>query len=640
MVRSLLCGLAWGSVAAHGHTEGKYQVLMPKPHQHSTGKAEVVLGASELQALAAAAKSSDEETQRVVEAQFLSRLPEHRESDSGSSSLQVEFLHALPAFDGASSWQPTRERNETYGLYIGEGKLIVDAQTHWALANAMSTLYQLTEIKRVDGSPVVKIPNSPHDIADSPAFPHRGLSLDTSRTFFPVSWMKGLIEQLGEFKLNVLHLHLTDTAAWSFEVEKHPDIAKELSYRDINGEQQTYSRKDLRELVEFARLRGVSLEPEVDGPVHAPTMASAEPLKLTVDTDVSLTTDDWGAEPPVGTWNFSSPRVTGTLRDVFEQLEEDFVTAPYIHVGGDEPHAVAVCAALTDETQKAACRKQCSSAGGGTPYQASCSPQPTKPEDATETYWFPEVLNEKVQGYFDDVTPPDSSIPLAAWSGVREDMAVQLGGKGKPALQLWEFPQSKAWGLTEEDCQKYDIIQSSATHPLQNGDSVSDFGWLYLECGEGQNWISMGKDYWCSRAPWVAMYAMNITQHSNPVLQSETCQRAFVGAEIAIWGEITGPGNAMSLLFPRAAAFAERMWSNPEAVTWKQMSSIGQPSAQYWKDHLQGALHRLNAVVENFVLQGVDVARLQPKFCFDHPEYCDHYTEPFLPKGSAEAVLV
>jgi hexosaminidase len=618
--------------------EGKYQVLMPKPQQHSAGEAELVFGAAEFQALAAAAQSSDDETHRVVEAQFLSRFPESSNSDIGSSSLKVEFLHVLPAFDGASSWQPTRERNETYGLYVGEGKLVVDAQTHWALANAMSTLYQLTEMKNVDGSPVVKIPGCPHDIADHPAFPHRGLSVDTSRTFFPVPWLKGLIEQLGEFKLNVLHLHLTDTAAWSFEVEKHPDIASHLSYRNINGEPQTYSRKDIRELVEFARLRGVSLEPEVDGPVHAPTLASADPLKLTVDTDVSLSTDDWGAEPPVGTWNFSSSRVTGVLRDVFEQLEEDFVTAPYIHMGGDEPHAVAVCAALTDETQKAACRKQCSSAGGGTPYQASCSARPTKPADATETYWFPDVLNEKVQGYFDAITPPESTVPFAAWSGAREDMAVQLGGKAKPALQLWEFPQpgAKSWGLTEEDCQRYDIIQSSATHPLDG----ADYGWLYLECGEGQNWISMGKDYWCSRAPWVAMYALNITQHSNPVLQSETCQRAFVGAEIAIWGEITGPGNAMSLLFPRAAAFAERMWSNPEAITWDQMSSKGQPSAQYWKDHLQGALHRLNAVVENFVLKGMDVARLQPKFCFDHPEHCDHYTEPFLPQGAAAPVLV
>merc|ERR1719453_2866839 len=145
---------------------------------------------------------------------------------------------------------------------------------------------------------------------------------------------------------------------------------------------------------------------------------------------------------------------------------------------------------------------------------------------------------------------------------------------------------------------------------------------MYLECGSGQNWISMAQNYWCNRASWVSLYSLNLTQHYEPVMATAKCQKAFVGAEMAIWGEITGPGNSMSLIFPRAAAFAERMWSNPEAVTWDQMSSIGQPPAQYWKDHLQGALHRLNTVVENFVLQGADIARLQPKFCFDHPEYC------------------
>merc|ERR1711862_336213 len=120
------------------------------------------------------------------------------------------------------------------------------------------------------------------------------------------------------------------------------------------------------------------------------------------------------------------------------------------------------------------------------------------------------------------------------------------------------------------------------------------------ECGEGQNWISMGKDYWCSRAPWVAMYSLNITQHSAPALTSEKCQKAFLGGEMAIWGEITGPGNSMSLIFPRAVAFAERVWTNPPALSWEELSGTGAPTAAYWNDHLKGALHRLNAVVENF----------------------------------------
>jgi len=609
----------------------KYQVLIPKPQHHTTGESVLDFGPAEFAALEEAAKASDEETFGIVQAQLLDRLPQHKYEAKGRSGLSVEFLHKLPEWKGADSWQPIRERNETYALSVSDKKLVVDAQSTWALANAMATLYQLMEVKGALPE-TVAIPGCPHKIVDSPAFPHRGLLVDVSRTFYSVQWLKDLLVELGQFKLNVLHLHLTDTAAWSLAVEAHPELAEHLSYRDIDGNAQTYSRRDIQELVEFARLRGVSLLPEVDGPVHAPTMASA--LGLTVATAVDLTTDDYGAEPSVGTWDFSSPRVMGLLNDVFQQLEEDFVTAPYLHVGGDEPKAAAVCAALTDEATKAECIKQCTGAGGGSPYAEHCRPVPLKPQDAGETYWFPEVLNSHIQGYFDAVVPEDTKRPIAAWSGVREDMGVHLRGKGKPALQLWEFPQpgAKNGGLTEEDCERYDLIQSSSTHPLKDGNGgFTDQGWLYLECGEGQNWISMGKDYWCSRAPWVAMYSLNLTRHYAPAMQTATCQKAFVGGEIAIWGEITG-GNSMSLIFPRAVAWAERTWTNPPALSWEELGAMqGNPTGQYWQDHLKSALHRLNTVVENFALQGVQSARLQPKFCFDHPEYCDHYTEPFLP---------
>merc|ERR1712048_1317314 len=211
----------------------------------------------------------------------------------------------------------------------------------------------------------------------------------------------------------------------------------------------------------------------------------------------------------------------------------------------------------------------------------------------------------------------------AVWSGVREDMAVTVPGPSKPALQLWEFPQpgAKGWALTEDDCKHYDLIQSSATHPLANDTldakflSYSDEGWMYLECGEAQNWISMGKFYWCNRANWVTLYSLNITRHSSPVLETPTCQDAFIGAEIAIWGEVTGPGNALSLIFPRAAAFAERVWTNPPALNWEDLHpGTGDPS---W-DH----------------------AGTPPKFCFDHPNFCDHYTEPFLYKPADGVAIV
>merc|ERR1712151_1386408 len=93
--------------------------------------------------------------------------------------------------------------------------------------------------------------------------------------------------------------------------------------------------------------------------------------------------------------------------------------------------------------------------------------------------------------------------------------------------QLWVYPKPNdpfPHGMSEDDCDSYDIVQSSATHPLRDKSGYSSKGWLYLECGEGQNWFTMAKDYWCTRASWVTMYALNLTQHMNPVLQSQKWQ--------------------------------------------------------------------------------------------------------------------
>jgi hypothetical protein len=133
------------------------------------------------------------------------------------------------------------------------------------------------------------------------------------------------------------------------------------------------------------------------------------------------------------------------------------------------------------------------------------------------------------------------------------------------------------------------------------------------------------------------MYSLNLTQHYEPVMATEKCQKAFVGAEVAIWGEITSPGNSMSLIFPRAVAFAERAWTNPEALQWKDLTATGAPPTAYWEEHLKGALARLNLIVENLIMQGSGVSRLQPKFCVEHPEYCTNYTNSIMPHDQSGA---
>ena len=56
-----------------------------------------------------------------------------------------------------------------------------------------------------------------------------------------------------------------------------------------------------------------------------------------------------------------------------------------------------------------------------------------------------------------------------------------------------------------------------------------------MDCGSGANWISMGPDYWCARASWAALYSLNSTQGYGSALKTHRCQKAFLGAEMALW---------------------------------------------------------------------------------------------------------
>lgn len=352
--------------------------------------------------------------------------------------------------------------------------------------------------------------------------------------------------------------------------------------------------------------------------MHAPALAAA--LNLTVAATVKFSLPKFAYEPPPGTWNISSSNTLAFVRTALTQVEEDFTTAPFLHVGGDEPTAASLCA-LLEQPLRQQCWEQCSSTSAH-----GCAAVPKKPKGSNITWWFPEYLNQKVQDYFDGVIPSPAKIPRAAWSGAVTDMAVQLPPtklKEKSVLQLWTFPSSDSTSpaISEEDCNKYDLIQSAATYPQDN----SNYGWLYMDCGSGANWISMGPDYWCARASWAALYSLNSTQGYGSALKTHRCQKAFLGAEMALWSEIGGMGNGMALIFPRAAAFAERMWSNPAALRVEDMTG-GTPPGHYWQSHLKDALSRLNEVVANFDLLHLGVSHLQPEFCRVHPEYCNEYT--------------
>src|SRR6516164_10989491 len=180
---------------------------------------------------------------------------------SNEPSIRVELttgdeLGVLPAPSGIS---PLGDRpcDERHSLVIDEHQVVVRAAEPVGVARGLSTLIQLLATTPSANESELSVPAT--RILDAPRYAWRGLSLDLARTFFTLDEVQRVIDLLALYKLNVLHLHLTDDQSWRLPVGRS---AAENPKSDANF----YSLEDLRELAAYAEDRFVTIVPEVDTP--------------------------------------------------------------------------------------------------------------------------------------------------------------------------------------------------------------------------------------------------------------------------------------------------------------------------------------------------------------------------------------
>lgn len=198
-------------------------------------------------------------------------------------------------------------------------------------------------------------------ITDYPRFGWRGLMLDVSRHFFTKDAVKRYIDDMARMKLNVFHWHLTDDEGWRIEIKSLPKLTQVGSWRvprvgDFGalappqpGEAATdggfYTQDDIREIVQYAQARNVTIVPEIDVPGHSMAAVASYPeLSCTRDTSAKVNpgakTSEWY---PNGTFKMlidntldpSDENVYVFLDKVFTEVA-DLFPGQYIHVGGDE----------------------------------------------------------------------------------------------------------------------------------------------------------------------------------------------------------------------------------------------------------------------------------------------------------------
>ncbi len=240
-------------------------------------------------------------------------MPGHPESKGPSVRIELatgDELAALPAPQGLSP-QGDNPPDERHSLQAEAGQILLRAAEPVGVARALTTLLQLSTTYQGDE----KASGPPARIVDAPRYAWRGLSLDVARAFFTPDEVRRVIDLLALYKLNVLHVHLTDDQAWRLPAGRPAGSqAPGTAF---------YSKDDLRALVAYAADRFVTVVPEVDTPGHASALIGMHP-----DLNSGRNGTAW-LDPEL-------PATFPLIQDVLTGVAEIF-PSPYLHIGGDEP---------------------------------------------------------------------------------------------------------------------------------------------------------------------------------------------------------------------------------------------------------------------------------------------------------------
>ncbi|CAF0835951.1 unnamed protein product [Didymodactylos carnosus] len=163
--------------------------------------------------------------------------------------------------------------DESYKLSIKDKKADIEASNVWGILRGIETFSQLLFIN--DENQVIV--NDTVIIDDSPRFRHRGIMLDTARHYLPVPILKKNLDAMSYNKLNVFHWHLVDDQSFPYESKAFPELSKKGAY----SQDHIYTQQDIKEIIEFARLRGIRVIPEIDTPGHTFSWFKSHPELIT-----------------------------------------------------------------------------------------------------------------------------------------------------------------------------------------------------------------------------------------------------------------------------------------------------------------------------------------------------------------------
>ncbi|ORY53659.1 hypothetical protein BCR33DRAFT_801315 [Rhizoclosmatium globosum] len=476
------------------------------------------------------------------------------------------------------------QADESYTLNTSASGVTITANHTVGALRGLETLAQLVK-------PVQKLPfhAGPWSITDKPSYSWRGISLDTSRNYIPVSSILRTLDGMSATKLNVLHWHIVDATSFPVVSKTYPDLSN-AAYSKLS----IYSYADVQNVIAYAADRGIRVVPEFDTPAHTNALSFSKalaPYILCPNGGAGGTTSFWPTcpEPPCGNVNIADPNAAPAISALVKEYAALFTDSVF-HMGGDEIENF--CLNQSPQFTDIVFGKGAAVPATGTPaWQKGLASSYQKYADAvrpagkTAMYWEDIVIN-------DGVTVPAGSI-IQIWNSW--DNAAQ-----KNSLQKVLDLNSKGAG--------YKIVDTNNDYYYLDGGSGA---WL-TDRGFGPGGDSWKEDYWTKYKTWERVYTHdprksrqeNTTDTDGTGLAGPLVGdlSAIIGAEAAIWGERISDSNLDVKLWPRAAAVAEALWS---------ADAFPDPTA---KDFFE-ALPRLEVFRDRLIARGFGAETFQPAWC-------------------------
>ena len=230
---------------------------------------------------------------------------------------------------------------EGYKLQITPEKVLLTGGSEAGVFYGIQTIHKALPILK-DGKVAAALPAG--TVTDFPRFRYRGFMIDVGRHFFPVSYLKQMIDLMALHNINYFHWHLTEDQGWRIEIKKYPKLTEIGSKRDstiidwetkkFDGKPHSgfYTQDEAREIVRYAADRFITVVPEIDLPGHTTAaLASYPELRCTGGPYKVLCS--FGVFPDV--LCAGNDQTLQFTKDVLDEIMDIF-PSEYIHIGGDE----------------------------------------------------------------------------------------------------------------------------------------------------------------------------------------------------------------------------------------------------------------------------------------------------------------